>query len=258
MTRVGASTLIRVRRETASISARSGAAPSSDGDRVRLSERRCRPVRGAGQSCRFGFAKQRRRGRPSIAEVGPTSRGLGPRIGVGHGEAGEARGGVGEVCRRVALRAVSGSAQRTIERHRFAAEGGRSSPARSTGSRRATLVQGPFDRRSDAEHRESCRPQHRRRPRRFPASLGSASRFVPVPEREVDVGRSGVEHGLMPSVDGLSRGLGELAECPVGLTASGREHRPGSRQPKRDRPEACSATGGGRGPSQPRTNGRGG
>ena len=48
----------------------------------------------------------------------------------------------------------------------------------------------------------------------------------------MDVGRCGVEHGLMPSVDGLRVGLGELAERPIGVAAAGGEHRPRSGQPK--------------------------
>jgi hypothetical protein len=40
-----------------------------------------------------------------------------------------------------------------------------------------------------------------------------------VAESKVDIGRRGVENGLMPPVDGLSVALGELTECLVDVTA---------------------------------------
>ena len=48
----------------------------------------------------------------------------------------------------------------------------------------------------------------------------------------MDIGRRGIENGLMPPVDRQRVGFGEVVERPIGVTESGREHRPCPSQPK--------------------------
>ncbi len=107
---------------------------------------------------------------------------------------------MGEVCRRVALRAAG---------HTFGERASGVDPLLQSGDRLGeidgfaarTLVERSLHLGYDAEHREPCRPQHRRRAGRSPAVLGRLRRLVPVAEREVDIGRRGIANGLVPAVD---------------------------------------------------------
>ena len=125
--RVGASMLIRVRRDTASISPSSGTASSSDATAWACRSDGRGPVRRAGQTRRLPLLSTMplrspidRRGRPSGLAASAQASASDPV------RRGQARGRVGEMSRCIAAAGFGNRARRTIERHRFVSGGGRS------------------------------------------------------------------------------------------------------------------------------------
>ena len=163
---------------------------------------------------------------------------------------------VGEVRRRVALRATRRGVRRAIELRRSVPARRAIVSSRSTGSRRArwsrvrSTVAATLNIANRAAHSADVVAVESQ-PRSAAAAASSQ-----LPEHEVDIGRRGVENGLMPSVDRQRVGFGEVAERPIGVTESGREHRPCPSQPKQTSRERAGNGLAGEDRRQPRTSGR--